>query len=256
MLPSGEVPTHSGVTSSPVLPSDETQALSSIADHARQLMGRCVQIVRLGSPLPQTWDSPDGWIALLRERGFRAAYWPLADDADRGRASTRTRPRRRRRTSDRRDRRLEQPAQPRRRRRAPPRSSAASARLALADRVGRALLREPRRLASPTSGTARIPDNLSRDTFALIVDSVREIVDAVEPRRTYYTLEPMPWTCCPTRPTATSSCWRRSTGERFAVHLDPINMINTPAKFYDNAGFLRECFAKLGPHVSAATPRT
>jgi sugar phosphate isomerase/epimerase len=28
-------------------------------------------------------------------------------------------------------------------------------------------------------------------------------------------------------------------------------MINTPAKFYDNAGFLRECFDKLGPHVRA-----
>ena len=33
------------------------------------------------------------------------------------------------------------------------------------------------------------------------------------------------------------------------MHLDPTNLINTPAKFYDNAGFLRECFAKLGPHI-------
>ena len=30
-----------------------------------------------------------------------------------------------------------------------------------------------------------------------------------------------------------------------------MNMINTPAKLYDNAGFMRECFDKLGPHVRA-----
>ena len=36
---------------------------------------------------------------------------------------------------------------------------------------------------------------------------------------------------------------------QFAVHLDPTNLINSPAKFYDNAGLLRECFAKLGPHI-------
>ena len=29
----------------------------------------------------------------------------------------------------------------------------------------------------------------------------------------------------------------------------PSTSINSPAKFYDNAGLLRECFAKLGPHI-------
>ena len=38
---------------------------------------------------------------------------------------------------------------------------------------------------------------------------------------------------------------------RFAVHLDPVNFINTPAKLYDNAALLRECFAQLGPHIRA-----
>lgn len=35
----------------------------------------------------------------------------------------------------------------------------------------------------------------------------------------------------------------------FAVPLDPVNMINSPACFYDNAGFLRECLAKLGEKI-------
>src|SRR4051794_41889522 len=37
--------------------------------------------MRLGSPLPQTWDSPEGWADTVRRAGFRAAYWPLPDDA-------------------------------------------------------------------------------------------------------------------------------------------------------------------------------
>ena len=36
-------------------------------------------------------------------------------------------------------------------------------------------------------------DNYSEDTYALIVDSVREIIDDVKPKNTFYALEPMPW---------------------------------------------------------------
>jgi hypothetical protein len=32
----------------------------------------------------------------------------------------------------------------------------------------------------------------------------------------------------------------------FRVHLDPVNLINCPWRYYDNAGLLRECFSKLG----------
>ena len=179
--------------------------------------------------------------------GFRAAYWPLDDDAD---AETIDAYAAAAAAAD-----IviaeigawEQPDQPRRahaRRRARAlqaagsRSPTASARAAAST--------SPARAATP--GTAPHPDNLSRDTFALIVDTVREIIDAVEPRRTFYTLEPMPWSS-PIRPTATWSCWSAIDRRQFAVHLDPTNLINSPAKFYDNAGLLRECFAKLGPHI-------
>ena len=77
---------------------------------------------------------------------------------------------------------------------------------------------------------------------------MREIVDAVEPRRTFYTLEPMPWTL-PDSPDSYLELMSAIDRPQFAVHLDPANLINSPAKFYDNAGLLRECFAKLGPHI-------
>jgi sugar phosphate isomerase/epimerase len=37
------------------------------------------------------------------------------------------------------------------------------------------------------------PENYTKDTYALIVDSIREVIDAVNPTRTFYTVEPMPW---------------------------------------------------------------
>jgi sugar phosphate isomerase/epimerase len=79
---------------------------------------------------------------------------------------------------------------------------------------------------------------------------VREIVDAVQPERTYYTLEPMPY-LLPDSPDSYLALLSAIDRDRFAVHLDPVNMINAPAKYYDNAGFIRECFDKLGPHVRA-----
>ena len=35
----------------------------------------------------------------------------------------------------------------------------------------------------------------------------------------------------------------------FGVHLDPVNMINSPERFLDNVAFLGECFDKLGDYI-------
>lgn len=33
--------------------------------------------------------------------------------------------------------------------------------------------------------------------------------------------------------------------------LDPVNMISSPQKYFNNAAFLKECFAKLGPYLKS-----
>lgn len=35
----------------------------------------------------------------------------------------------------------------------------------------------------------------------------------------------------------------------FGVHLDAINMITSPQRYFFNDDFLRECFTKLGPWI-------
>jgi len=202
--------------------------------------------LRLGSPLPSTWDSPAGWVATVQRHGFRAAYWPLGDDTD---ADTVAAYADAAAAAD-----IviaeigawSNPLSPD----AATRSAAielSKRRLELADRVGaRCCVNLAGTLADTWDGPH--PDNLSRETFALIVDTVREIIDAVEPRRTYYTLEPMPWSL-PDSADSYLELMGAIDRPRFAVHFDPTNLINNPAKFYDNAGLLRECFAKLGPHI-------
>jgi len=92
------------------------------------------------------------------------------------------------------------------------------------------------------------PADLTGETFDMIVESVREIIDAVKPTRTFYTLEPMPW-MFPDSADAYLKLIAAIDRAAFAVHLDPVNIINCPQRYFDTASVLRECFAKLGPHI-------
>jgi sugar phosphate isomerase/epimerase len=92
------------------------------------------------------------------------------------------------------------------------------------------------------------PKNLSEEAFELTVANVRTILDTVQPRRSFYTLETMPWVI-PDSPDSYLRLIEAVDRPMFAVHLDPVNMINCPARYYDNAGLLRECFAKLGKWI-------
>ena len=202
--------------------------------------------MRLGSPLPQTWDTAAGWVDAVQRHGFRAAYWPLGDDAD---ADTVRAYAEAAAAADIVIAEIGAWSNPL----SPDASERAAAlelckrRLELADRVGaRCCVNIAGSRGDVWMGPH--PENLSRETFARIVDTVREIIDAVEPRRTFYTLEPMPWTL-PDSVDSYLELMGAIDRRQFAVHLDPTNLINSPAKFYDNAGLLRECFAKLGPHI-------
>jgi sugar phosphate isomerase/epimerase len=205
--------------------------------------------MRLGSPLPQTWDSPEGWVATLRAAGFRTAYWPLPDGAGEGEARAYAGAAEAAGISIAEIGAWSNPLSPDDATRAAA-VEYCKARLALADLVRARCCVNIAGSQSTTSWDGPHPAALSRDTFALIVDTTREIIDAVGPQRTAYTLEPMPWSL-PDSPDSYLDLLRAIDRPSFAVHLDPVNLVNSPAKLYDNAGLLRECFAKLGPHIKS-----
>jgi sugar phosphate isomerase/epimerase len=92
------------------------------------------------------------------------------------------------------------------------------------------------------------PDNLTKETFDMIVETTRKIIDEVKPSRTFYTLEAMPW-AYPDSPDSYIDLIHAIGRKRLAVHLDPVNMINSPGRYFKNGAFLRECFGKLGPFI-------
>jgi len=86
--------------------------------------------------------------------------------------------------------------------------------------------------------------------FDEIVASVQEIIDAVKPTNTYYSLETMPW-IYPYDADSYVKLIKAIDRERFGVHLDVINIITSPYKYYHNADITRECFEKLGPYIKS-----
>lgn len=93
-------------------------------------------------------------------------------------------------------------------------------------------------------------DNLTRETFDLVVESTRKIIDEVKPRQTYFALEAMPWSF-PYSVDSYLKLLEAIDRDRFAVHLDPMNMITSPEIFFNNGEMIRDCFRKLGPHIKS-----
>lgn len=213
--------------------------------------------MRLGGPISAADDDPNEWVAALRAAGYAAAYCPVGDDADEDVVGAY------RQAAKAADIVIAEvgawsnPISPNENVR---QASVAQCqrRLALAEQIGARCCvniagsrceQEDERPTSPGWSWPH-PDNLSADTFAMIVDSVREIIDAVKPERTAYTLETMPWVF----PDSADSYLRLIEAidrPAFGVHLDPVNLVNCPQRYYDSTALLRECFAKLGPHIKS-----
>lgn len=93
-------------------------------------------------------------------------------------------------------------------------------------------------------------DNYTDDTYALVVDTIREIIDAVKPTRTFYTIESMPW-MVPDSPEQYLKLLKDVDRSAFGVHLDFVNMINSPKKYAQRDAFIKSCFDLLGPHIKS-----
>jgi len=204
--------------------------------------------MRLGGQLFGDISDPEAWIAKLREEGFTAAYFPLGDEADErlsldyARAASEagiviaevgawSNP-------------LSRNEEERH-----AKIAFCQRRLALADLVGaRCCVNIAGSLGDKWDGPCAA--DLTEAAFDLVVETVRAIIDAVKPRRTWYTLEPMPW-MHPDSPDDYLRLIAAVDCPGFAVHLDPFNLINCPSRYFANAEFLHECFRKLGPHIKS-----
>jgi len=204
--------------------------------------------LRLGGPVFEKVRDPEPWVDALKKLGYSAAYCPVAADAgdDTVRAYE---------TAARKANIViaevgawSNPISPDE----PTRKAALGKcrrQLALADRIGaRCCVNITGSRGEKWDGPS--PKNLTRETFDMIVETTRSIIDDVKPTRTYFTLETMPW-AYPDSPDSYVRLFAAIDRQRFAVHLDPVNLVCSPQRYYGNAALIRECFKKLGPHIKS-----
>lgn len=88
-------------------------------------------------------------------------------------------------------------------------------------------------------------ENYLPETYEAIVESVRAIIDSAKPKRAKYALETMPW-MYPDSPESYLKLMADIDRAELGVHLDVVNMINCPERYFNNADFTRHCFELLG----------
>ena len=92
------------------------------------------------------------------------------------------------------------------------------------------------------------PDLDTKETWDLVVSNTQKIIDAVKPTRTSYSLEPMPW-MVPESPEQYLQLLKDVDRPAFKVHLDYCNMLNSIERYRHASEFITHCFDLLGENI-------
>lgn len=87
-------------------------------------------------------------------------------------------------------------------------------------------------------------DNFSEKLWQQAVKMIQQIIDTAQPQNAKFSIESMPW-MIPSTPDEYVRLINDVNRPQFGAHLDVVNMITSPEKFFFNDRFLRECFSKL-----------
>lgn len=90
--------------------------------------------------------------------------------------------------------------------------------------------------------------NFTDEAWKKTVSMVQEIIDIANVKNTYFTLEPMPW-MIPTGPQEYIRLIEAVDRDRFAVHMDIINMTNSADRYFNAEEFIDECAEVLGKRI-------
>lgn len=123
-------------------------------------------------------------------------------------------------------------------------------RLTLADEVGARCCVDFAGTVEPGKDWSACAANFSRETFDLIVQTVRDLLAAVKPTRTMFTLEVMQ-TCPPDSVDSYLELIRAVDHPAFGVHLDPANMFYSPRQCFESGVTIRDAVRRLGPWIAS-----
>lgn len=93
-------------------------------------------------------------------------------------------------------------------------------------------------------------ENFGKYAMDKTIAMIQKVIDEAKPVNTYFSIESMPW-MIPTGPQEYLQLLRDVDRDRFAAHLDIINMINNPQRYFFSDEFIDECFEILGPYIKS-----
>jgi sugar phosphate isomerase/epimerase len=204
--------------------------------------------IRLGGPVDGSYSSPEEWVQAHKNSGYSAAYCPLqsTDSNDVVQAYAKAA-----KTGD-----LliaevgawSNPLSPDENERKKAIAKCCQ-QLDLAERIGaRCCVNISGSRGQQWDGPNKL--NLTEETFEMIVSITRSIIDQVKPKRTFFTLETMPW-AYPDSVESYVRLLKAIDRPAFAVHFDPVNLICSPQRYYSNGSLIKECFRSLGPFIKS-----
>ena len=204
--------------------------------------------MRLGGPLFDQITDAAGWVASIKAHGYSAAYCPIGPEADDAMVQDYTNAARENNIVIAEVGAWSNPISPNEEERKTAIQKCQDL-LAHADRMGALCCVN---IAGSRSNKWDGPaaDNLSPETFDLIVETTRAIIDNVNPVNTFYTLEMMPW-IFPDSPMSYLRLIEAIDRPQCAVHLDPVNIVNSPSRFFDTGRLISRCFELLGPYIKS-----
>lgn len=219
----------------------------TIASQGAQVSGNTPENIRFGGPVFGNYHSPEEWVNLHKILQYRAAYCPLSPGAD---AAIIKAYKKAAAQGDLVIAEVGAWSNPI----SPDKETAQKAlqkcidSLALADEIGARCCVNISGTRNATYWAGPHQDNLTAATFDLIVETTRKIIDSVKPTHTFFALEAMLWSY-PDSADSYLKLIKAIDRKGFGVHLDPVNVVNTPSLYYNNGAMIRDCFKKLGPHI-------
>lgn len=205
--------------------------------------------IKLGGPVFKKYNNPDEWISALNELNYKAAYCPVQPGTGSEEIKQYKNAAQKANIVIAEVGAWSNPIDP-----DDLKSKAAIEKcinaLQLADEIGANCCVNISGSRNPEKWAGPHPENLTPETFDLIVETTRKIIDAVNPKNTFYALETMPW-AYPDSVESYEKLLKAINRERFGVHLDPVNLIVSPQLYYKNGEMITEAFKKLGPFIKS-----
>ena len=90
--------------------------------------------------------------------------------------------------------------------------------------------------------------DLTKEYFDATVENVRKILDAAKPKRTKFALEMMPW-ALPDSVDSNLKLIRAINRPGLGVHVDVVNLVNSPEKIWNTTDIINDVFNRLSPWI-------